>query len=293
MLNLFLAILCTTSLFILFRILKNLKIDLFQSIVWNYVVCSIIGFVIQHDQLTEALYNKHMPTVIASSLLGSCLLPGLFFFFSCTQRAGLTRTITADKLSMVIPAGFAIAVGVAPFSWLQVLAFVTGMIAIYILTQKDTNETLIPTKPLYRFLPVIVFLCSGLLDLSILFINKTIATPESGGLFTLHLFLAAAVWGLVSLSILIGLKKIDFQFKALLAGLALGITNYFSIHNLLKTLNYFQHDGSFVFPMMNISIILLITLVSYFFFKDSFTKKLVLGLMLATTAIFILCFNKF
>lgn len=290
---LFLAIICTTSLFILFRILRNLKIDLFQSIVWNYVTCSLIGFILQYQELTTALYEKHMATVIASSLLGSCLLPGLFLIGTSTQRAGLTRTITADKLSMVIPAGFAIAVGVAPFSWFQMLAFGLGMIAIYLITQKDLNDTLKPVKPFYRFLPVFVFLCTGLLDLTILFINKTIATPESGGLFTLHMFLAAAIWGIIAFGILVGIKKIQFESKAILAGIALGTVNYFSIHNLLKTLNFFQHDGSFVFPMMNISIILLVTVVSYFFFKDTFTKKLVIGLALATTAIFILCFNKF
>jgi hypothetical protein len=288
---LILTILCTSTLFTLFRIFSKIHIDLFQSIVWNYVVCCILGFIIQHDQLTEALYNKHMSIVIASSLLGSCYLPGFFLIGTSTQRAGLTRTITADKLSMVIPASFAIAVGVAPFSWLQVLAFGMGIIAIYLITQKDVSETLIPTKSFYRFLPICVFLCSGLLDLTILFINKTFGSAESGGLFTLHTFLAAAFWGILSFSVLLTMKKITFQAKAMLAGIALGIPNYFSIHNLLKTLNYFHHNGSFVFPMMNISIILLITVISYFFFKDRFTKKLVIGLGLATSAILILYFN--
>jgi len=287
-----LTIISTASLFILFRIFSNLKIDLFQSIVWNYVVCSTLGFIIQHEELTEALYNKHIATVITSSLLGSCFLPSFFLIGISTQRAGLTPTTMANKLSMVIPAGFAIAVGIALFSWFQMLAFAMGIIAIYLVTKKDSSETIVQKKSFNQFLPLFVFISAGLLDLTILYINQTFATPESGGLFTLHTFLAAAIWGAISLTILLTLKKVQFQSKAILSGIILGIPNYFSVYYLLKTLNYFHHDGSFVFPMMNLCIILITVAVSYFFFKDTFTKKLILGLTLATTAILILYFNK-
>ena len=290
MLYLFLTIICTSALFILFRVYSNLKIDIFQSIVWNYVVCSITGFVHQYSALNEALYIRHMDTVIAASLLGSCFLPGFFLIGISTQRAGLTPTTMANKLSMVIPASFAIVIGLAPFSWLQVLAFVLGIASIYLVTQKNSTSLDITSDlpKVNRYLPWFVFLSAGLLDLAILYINSTICTPESVGLFSIHTFVAAACWGVLTLVLLLSTKKIIFQSKAILSGIGLGIPNYFSIYYLLKTLNHYQQDGSFVFPMLNLSIILFTALVSYFFFKEKFTLKLTIGLLLASISILLL-----
>lgn len=290
MFYLFLTIICTSALFILFRLYTNLKIDIFQSIVWNYVVCSITGFIQQYSYLDEALYVKHMDTVVAASLLGSCFLPGFFLIGISTQRAGLTPTTMANKLSMVIPASFAIIVGLAPFSWLQVLAFVLGIASIYLVTQKNSTAIDIASDlpKANRFLPWFVFLSAGLLDLAILYINSTICTPESVGLFSIHTFFAAACWGVLTLLFLLRTKKITFQSKAILGGIALGIPNYFSIYYLLKTLNNYQQDGSFVFPMLNLCIILFTAIVSFLFFKEKFTTKLIIGLLLASTSILLL-----
>lgn len=288
MLYLFLTIICTSALFILFRLYSNLKIDIFQSIVWNYVVCSVTGFIQQYSYLNEALYTKHINTVIASSVLGSCFLPCFFLIGMSTQKAGLTPTTMANKLSMVIPAGFAIVAGLAPFSWLQVIAFLLGIISIYLVTQKNTAEISSDVPKANRYLPWFVFISAGLLDLAILYINKTIASPESVGLFSIHTFVAAASWGVLSLIILILTKNTTFQSKAILSGIVLGIPNYFSVYYLLKTLNHFQHDGSFVFPMLNLCIILFTAIVSYFFFKEKFTIKLTIGLLLASTSILLL-----
>lgn len=288
MFYLFLTVICTSALFILFRVYSNLKIDIFQSIVWNYVVCSITGFIQQYSSLSEALYSRNMDTVVAASLLGSCFLPGFFLIGISTQRAGLTPTTMANKLSMVIPAGFAIVAGLAPFAWLQVLAFVLGIASIYLVTQKNSTDlTEDPTKK-NRYLPWFVFLSAGLLDLAILFINSTISSAESVGLFSIHTFVAAAFWGVLTLTLLLSTQKITFQPKAMLGGIALGIPNYFSIFCLLKTLNHYQQDGSFVFPMLNLCIILFTALVSYVFFKEKFTTKLSIGLLLASTSILLL-----
>jgi len=191
---------------------------------------------------------------------------------------------------MVIPAGFAIVVGLAPFSWLQVLAFVLGIASIYLVTQKNSTSLDITSDlpKVNRYLPWFVFLSAGLLDLAILYINSTICTPESVGLFSIHTFVAAACWGVLTLVLLLSTKKIIFQSKAILSGIGLGIPNYFSIYYLLKTLNHYQQDGSFVFPMLNLSIILFTALVSYFFFKEKFTLKLTIGLLLASISILLL-----
>ncbi|WP_238379275.1 hypothetical protein [Cytophaga hutchinsonii] len=229
-----------------------------------------------------------MDTVVAASLLGSCFLPSFFLIGTSTHRAGLTPTTMANKLSMVIPACFALITGMAVFSWMQVIAFLLGIVAVYLVTQKNAGSISTNVTASNRYLPWLVFISAGLLDLAILYVNGHIAHPESIGLFSLHTFTAAASWGTLTLLILLLFKKSSFQSKAILSGIALGIPNYFSVYYLLKTLNYFQHDGSFVFPMLNLSIILFTALISYLFFKEKFTAKLILGLALASTSILLL-----
>lgn len=290
MIFLFLTILCTSALFILFRVYTNLKINIFQTIVWNYVVCTLTGILQQYDLLNQALYVKHMETVLAASMLGSCFLPIFFLAATSTSLAGLTPTTMANKLSMIIPSGFAIVIGLAPFTWLQLGAMLVGILAVFFSSQTHVSAT--DSQSSKSYLPWLVFITAGLLDLAILFVNNRIASEESVGLFSIHTFAASAFWGTLSMCILLLLKKITFQPKAILSGIALGIPNYFSIFFLLKTLNYFHHDGSFVFPALNLSVILLTAVFSLSIFKEKFTTKLIIGVLLSIASIVLLYLNK-
>ncbi|MGN6648333.1 MAG: hypothetical protein ACTHJT_17540 [Cytophaga sp.] len=289
MIYLFLTVLCTSALFILFRVYNNLKINIFQTIVWNYVVCTLTGIAYQYDLLSQALYTKHMNTVIASSMVGSCFLPIFFLIGTSTRLAGLTPTTMANKLSMIIPAGFAILIGLAPFTWLQFGAIVIGILAVFFSSQNQNGTQDTVARP---YLPWLVFITAGLLDLAIMYVNNKIATEESAGLFSIHTFAAAASWGLLALTTLLVLKKDTFQGKAILSGIVLGIPNYFSVYFLLKTLNYFHHDGSFVFPALNLSIILFTAVFSLIVFREKFSSRLTIGLLLAISSILLLYLNK-
>jgi len=290
MIYLLLTILCTTALFVLFRIFNHLKIDIFQTIVWNYVICTLTGFAYQYELLNQELYSKHIDTVIASSMVGSCFLPIFFLAGTSTRLAGLTPTTMASKLSMIIPSGCAIIIGLAPFTWFQFGAIIIGIAAVFFSSQTQSKASDTPSGNPY--LPWLVFITAGLLDLAIMYVNNRIASEESVGLFSIHTFAAAASWGLISLVILLALKKITFQPKAILSGIALGIPNYFSVFFLLKTLNYFHHDGSFVFPALNLSVILLTAIFSWTVFKEKFTTKLTIGIFLSITSIVLLYLNK-
>lgn len=290
MIYLFLTILCTSALLILFRLYANLKIDLFQTIVWNYVICTGTGVFQQYEFLNEQLYVKHMETVLAASMLGSCFLPIFFLAATSTRLAGLTPTTMANKLSMVIPAGFAIIIGLADFTWLQSAAIFVGILAVFFSSQ--TQSTTGDPSTSKSYLPWLVFVTAGLLDLGIMFVNNRIVSEESLGLFSIHTFCASACWGSITMIALLLLKKITFQPKAILSGIALGIPNYFSIYFLLKTLNHFHHDGSFVFPALNLSVILFTAVFSLRVFKEKFTPKLIIGLVLAVASIALLYLNK-
>jgi uncharacterized membrane protein len=59
---------------------------------------------------------------------------------------------------------------------------------------------------------------------------------------------------------------------------------------LLKTIGHYQ-EASFIFPINNIAIAGLSTLVSYRVFKENLTKHNIVGLLLAFVSILILSFR--
>jgi hypothetical protein len=290
MIYLLLTILTTSLLFILFRWFSLLKINIFQTIVWNYVVCSITGILHQMNILSMSLYSKHVDTIIWASIMGCGFLPCFFLIGTSTRLAGITATTMANKLSMIIPVSFAILIGLANFSLLQGVAIGLGIASILIITQGKSDSS--QTGTAYRFLPWLVFVTGGLLDLALMYLNERVVTAESTGLFSIHVFVAAALCGLITLGTLISLKKITFESKAILSGILLGIPNYFSVYFLLKTLDYYQHDGSFVFPALNLSVILLSALTSITLFREKLSFVILSGLLIASVSILLLYFSK-
>lgn len=243
----------------------------------------------QLNIISSELYSKHSDTILWASIMGCAFLPSFFLIGTSTRLAGITATTMANKLSMIIPAGFAVALGIAVFTPLHALAITLGILAVYIVSSRKVTDALTPSS--HFMFPWLVFISGGMLDLGLMYLNKYVVTDESIGLFSIHVFLAAAVCGLIVMSILI-LTRHSFEWKAMLSGLLLGIPNYFSVYFLLKTLRNYHHDGSFVFPVLNLSVILIGTLASVFLFKEKISVRIITGLLIACSSIGLLYLTK-
>ena len=88
---------------------------------------------------------------------------------------------------------------------------------------------------------------------------------------------------LIGLNILFKNEKI--AFKNVYWGILLGIPNYFSMLFLVKTLSYFPTASATIFPINNIGIVAVSTMVSVWFFKEKLNSKNIIGLLLSLTAI--------
>ena len=98
-------------------------------------------------------------------------------------------------------------------------------------------------------------------------------------------FSIAFVFGAIYLSYLVFFKNEKIAFKNVYWGILLGIPNYFSMLFLVKTLSYFPAASATIFPINNIGIVAVSTLVSVWFFKEKLNSKNILGLVLSLTAI--------
>ena len=86
--------------------------------------------------------------------------------------------------------------------------------------------------------------------------------------------------------VIIIIKRNKISFKNIIGGVLLGIPNYFSIYFVLLSLE--SLGGAVVFPVLNIGVVLISTLISYLVYKENLNKENWFGIVLACVSIFLL-----
>ena len=78
---------------------------------------------------------------------------------------------------------------------------------------------------------------------------------------------------------------LSLEFKNIIAGIVLGIPNYFSIYFLVKALRSDLFDSSGIFTINNVAIVIVSTLLGIVFFKEQLSLKNWTGIILAVISI--------
>jgi uncharacterized membrane protein len=81
-----------------------------------------------------------------------------------------------------------------------------------------------------------------------------------------------------------------FEKKSIIAGVALGIPNYFSIFFILSAIASFPNKSALVFGINNIGIVLISTILSVLIFKEKLSFGNKVGLVLAIISIAIIAY---
>ena len=84
------------------------------------------------------------------------------------------------------------------------------------------------------------------------------------------------------------IKKEKFQWQAIPAGMILGTINFGTMYFIISALNTNVLEPSVLFPINNLSILTLSTVVSVIVFKEKLSSKNWIGIGLSLLAILIL-----
>jgi uncharacterized membrane protein len=270
----------TVSFFKLFEI-KN--VQTFQAIVMNYISCGIIGSLFAEQTIFEAKVWT-LPWYGYAVILGMLFISIFYCIGLTAQKLGVSVSMVAAKLSVVIPVLIALLFQGEQLNALTAAGIVLSLIAVFVMSSSSGSaENKIQAK-YYIWLPLAVFAGSGAIDTLLNHLDRTYIPPSTADQIVTTIFMNAFVLGLVFIVYQILAKKIVLDTKSLLWGLLLGVPNYFSMYFLVKTLNAFQ-QASLVFPINNIGIVLMSSLMAFVFFKEKFNKQKVIGLALASLAI--------
>lgn len=281
MLDLALSVLCSSLIFVVFKLFSQYNVQTLYAIVVNYLVACCTGLLLNPETVTLSQLSYQ------SWFLGTVLLGILFILIfnimaKSSQLIGVGVTSVATKMSLVVPVVFAVLYYKDSLSTLQLIGIFLALFAVYLASLKDDGRGV--TKK-HLWLPILVFLGSGVIDTSIKFIQEGYLTDGQYSIFSSTVFGAAAISGFV----FIGFKSIQnplqLNFRNMLGGICLGIPNYFSIFFLLRALDSDTLNSSSVFTINNVAIVLFSTLLGILLFKENLSRKNWFGVGIAVLSI--------
>ena len=274
-------ILCNVLLAVFFRLLPKYGISNLKAIIINYFTCFCLGSLLIGE---FPLKEKHVDSewFMYALLLSICFI----FFFNINaltiQRVGMIITSIFQKLSLVFPVIMGVFLFHEHLNLANKFAIPLTFIAIVLsnLPNRKYQETVDAMKK-YWYLPILVFLGSGLIEVNLFYAQETDKIGEEGLEFTSCLFGFAGMWGLIFLA---GIKKLHFNTKDILAGIIIGIPNFFSIYLIIKGLEL-GWKGAILFPVNNVGVIILTAVIGILAFQEKLSKANYLGLVLALIAV--------
>jgi len=281
---LFLSILCSVTVGVLFKLARRYQINITQAITWNYffaIILSLICFKPDFNQIDLNSFPK------AYWVLGF-LLPSIFVFLGLSVRnAGLARTDIAQRLSLFISLGAAYYLFNEHFDRYKEVAIVFGFAAIIFTMYRKSDR--VSSKKSWLYL-LLVFIGFGVVDVLFKMVSQNTTVPYTTSLFIIYCL--AFVLSLIYLLYLVVRKKTKLQLVNFFCGCILGIFNFGNILFYLNAHREMSENPSTVFAAMNMGVIIAGSLIGIFVFREKLSKWNYIGLTLALVSIILITLSK-
>jgi len=281
MIYLALSILISSLLFVIFKLFDLYKVNTLQAIVVNYIIALAFGYFLSEISVEI----RQIPE--QSWFLGAFSLGFLFILIFnvmaiTAQKNGLSVASVAGKMSVVIPVVFGIIIYKESAEPLKILGIVLALVAVYLSSAKSDKN---PVKFKNLLFPLLLFVGSGLIDTGLKYVETTYVSEGAVPLFLATIFGFAFVLGSFVLLIQMVNGKFQFHWKNVIAGIVLGVPNYYSMVFLLKALQTKGMESSTLFTINNVAIVIITTVFALLVFKEKLIKKNWIGIALAVTSI--------
>ena len=286
--TLIICILTNTVIGFIFKMFPKYGVSTLQAIVVNYFVCvAMAGLVLGEFPI---LSNVHQTEWFPYALfLGFIFITGFNLTALSFQKLGVTLTTIMQKMSLLLTVPVAIYMYNEEINAWKIVGLLSGLVAIY-LTNQPNKEELEKAKNLPKWmviLPIVVWLLSVCIETFLQYVEVKILGGIGGLNFIATLFGIAGLIGLVSVIVGLISGKLVFSYKNIIAGIVLGVPNFFSIYLIIVAISE-GWEGSKFFPYNNISIIALSAIIAYLFFSEKLSKVNVAGVVLAISAIWMI-----
>lgn len=303
MIYLLLAIICSSSIAIIFKFSETNNLNRYAVTTMNYFTAFTVSLVLALvegnikmglegnflDEFQDVIIEGNnlfspMASLIWAIVVG--IIAGAFFFLSFVyyqmsvreNNVGLAGTF--GKLGILVPMSFSIIIWKEFPTSIQWIGIILSLISIIIVNVSFEKQNL---KDIHMNL-ILLFFFGGLAEFSNKIFQKY-AISEYKSVFLFFVFFIAFI---ISLMTTIKRKKIIKKID-LLTGILVGIPNLFSSFFLIMALNYIE--TSIVFPIYSAGSIVIITLVGTLFFKEKLKKKEIIAIFMTIIALILININ--
>ena len=284
------SILLSSYLTLSFKVIERYRISTFQAVVFNYITCSVTGNILSGDFVVASAINK--PWFTWAIIVGLTFITLLNIIGITAQKVSVAVASVANKLSLVVPFIFSIFLYNEKVTALKIIGVALALAGVVLTSIQDKHKKVKShLSPVFKFLlPFILFIGSGLLDTMMKYVQKKYLGSDENE-YSATLFSTAALIGIIAMPFYLKIKEEKFDKRSILAGICIGIPNYFSIWFLLKVLKQFNNNSTAIIPINNMGIVLVSSIAAWLLFKESIRFINWIGIAVSICAIAFIAFG--
>lgn len=270
----------STFIFLIFKWISKRNVNLASAIVWNYITCVWLGSLLSYKTPVFTLSSIQTPGFLPIVSLGVLFMGTFLLMGRATAKSGAALSAVASKMSVTIPVLFALFVFLEQIKPIGYAGVILAILAVFLISYQPQSKTVFDRSLLW------VFLGSGLVDTGMNLVKHAEYGSWSNLQFAVLTFTGAAITGITYTYFTKAFKAL-WKLESFIWGSFLGVINLFSIFAIYNALDVFESKTAVFFTLNNVTVVLMTFLLGLIL-GERFSKRSMLGLLLAILAILLL-----
>ena len=233
--------------------------------------------------VTETFDKAWLPYALTLSVF---FISGFWLVATTVHRLGIGMATLMQKMSLVLSVLFAIIFFHESTHVLKMSGMALAVVSIALYNHSAFRSGQLSMS--WLWLPLLAWLTSGIIEILLFLAQATNKVEGDDASFVSIIFLGAGILGFLIYVFRNGLGGLR-KTQNMVAGIVLGVPNFFSMWFLVRLLDI-GWEGSIVFPINNIGILLLSSIGAILVFQEEMGRLRWLALCLAMISIGLLAY---
>ena len=281
---LILAVICSASIALVLKFFRSQEGNRYGIIIGNYLTCILISLFMIGDPFR--IISSEPSAYICGAIGGVLFVGGLVFMQSSIRANGATLTSAFGKLGVMVPLAMSFIFFSEKPAPVQVAGIASALVSLVVINYPSKEENKEPGPASYSFvLLMLTFMANGLADSMAKVFERT-GNRDDDTVYIMIVFATACI--ISAVLAYLEYKKTGKKIlpKELLAGIAVGIPNYYSSFFLLGAVE--RLPSFLVYPIFSTGTILMVMAVSTLAFKERPSRNQAIGIGLILLALVLL-----
>lgn len=278
-----LSVFCSLLLAQIFKYAEKTGHHIIRILLYNYFAAFLISYFTSTEwkEPFVAVNEMSITAILLILLLGLVFIINLIIYSRSIHKVGMGISFAAMRMSLIFPIGVSLFVFGETLSLLRYAGVFLALSSLLLLIPQIKRNRISGLSE--AWLPLMIFILTGIADTGMKVYEEIYKDDFSENFFLSGIFLASFIFALIMIT---KKKEMQFNFMELLLGVAAGIVNLYASVFLILALKLLP--GTIVFPLVNVTLVVLGTVIGIYFWSDKLNVKQYWGLALAVISIILL-----